>query len=108
MINTCPGKAGVWLWLQRCVLSLPCCRLPCSLLHSTQCPQGLSGSDVENVGYVIPTPVVHHFLTDYVENGKITGFPGLGIQWQRMESEALRQAHHMKPGQKGEQQQQQQ
>jgi S1-C subfamily serine protease len=64
--------------------------------------QGLSGSDVENVGYVIPTPVVHHFLSDYVENGTFTGFPGLGIQWQRMESEALRKAHHMKQGQKGE------
>lgn len=64
--------------------------------------QGLSGSDVENVGYVIPTPVVHHFLTDYLANGSFTGFPALGIQWQRMESEALRQAYNMKPGQKGE------
>lgn len=64
--------------------------------------QGLSGSDVENVGYVIPTPVVHHFLSDYLDNGTFTGFPGLGIQWQRMESEALRKAHHMKQGQKGE------
>jgi hypothetical protein len=61
----------------------------------------LSGSDVENVGYVIPTPVVHHFLNDYLTNGKFTGFPGLGIQWQRMESEALRKAHHMKQKQKG-------
>lgn len=56
---------------------------------------------MENVGYVIPTPVVHHFLSDYVENGTFTGFPGLGIQWQRMESEALRKAYHMKQGQKG-------
>jgi hypothetical protein len=56
---------------------------------------------VENVGYVIPTPVLHHFLSDYLDNGTFTGFPGLGIQWQRMESEALRKAHHMKQGQKG-------
>ncbi|WIA13005.1 hypothetical protein OEZ85_006615 [Tetradesmus obliquus] len=63
--------------------------------------QGLSGSDVENVGYVIPTPVVHHFLNDYVANGHFTGFPSLGIQWQRMESAALRQAYKMAPGQKG-------
>lgn len=63
--------------------------------------QGLSGSDVENVGYVIPTPVVNHFLTDYLANGKFTGFPALGIQWQRMESDALKQAYKMKTGQKG-------
>lgn len=63
--------------------------------------QGLSGSDVENVGYVIPTPVVNHFLTDYLANGKFTGFPALGVQWQRMESDALKQAYNMKPGQKG-------
>lgn len=72
------------------------------MLCCVACHQGLSGSDVENVGYVIPTPVVHHFLSDYLDNGTFTGFPGLGIQWQRMESEALRKAHHMKQGQKGE------
>eukprot|EP00878_Enallax_costatus_P022522 GHUV01023896.1.p1 GENE.GHUV01023896.1~~GHUV01023896.1.p1 ORF type:complete len:352 (+),score=75.57 GHUV01023896.1:1558-2613(+) len=70
----------------------PACALPL---------QGLSGSDVENVGYVIPTPVVNHFLTDYLANGKFTGFPALGVQWQRMESDALKQAYKMRSGQKG-------
>ena len=27
--------------------------------------QSMSGSEAENIGYVIPTPVIHHFLTDY-------------------------------------------
>ncbi|GBF92582.1 protease Do-like [Raphidocelis subcapitata] len=63
--------------------------------------QALSGSDVENVGYVIPSTVVSHFLTDYVRNGKFTGFPALGVQWQRMESETLRRAYGMAPKQKG-------
>lgn len=27
--------------------------------------QSLSGSDAENIGYVIPTPVIQHFLTDF-------------------------------------------
>jgi hypothetical protein len=73
-----------------------------SLLCTTSpCSQGLSGNDVENVGYVIPTPVVHHFLNDFINNGHFTGFPSLGIQWQRMESEALRTAYKMAPGQKG-------
>ncbi len=63
--------------------------------------QALSGSDVENVGYVIPTPVVSHFLSDYVNTGGFSGFPIMGIQWQRMESEALRIAYKMAPKQKG-------
>lgn len=32
----------------------------------------------------------------------IAGFPALGIQWQRMESDALRRAYGMSKGQKGE------
>eukprot|EP00879_Flechtneria_rotunda_P023146 GHRR01024471.1.p1 GENE.GHRR01024471.1~~GHRR01024471.1.p1 ORF type:complete len:335 (+),score=96.35 GHRR01024471.1:535-1539(+) len=63
--------------------------------------QGLASSEAENVGYVIPTPIVHHFLQDYMTNGRFTGFPSLGIQWQRMESEALRTAYKMAPGEKG-------
>ncbi len=52
--------------------------------------QSLSGGDAENIGYVIPTPVIDHFLTDYQRNGRFTGFPSLGIRWQRMESDPLR------------------
>ncbi|GLI60058.1 hypothetical protein VaNZ11_001910 [Volvox africanus] len=63
--------------------------------------QALVGSDVENVGYVIPTPVVAHFLEDYLRSGTFSGFPALGLQWQRMESDALRRAYGMSPGQKG-------
>jgi len=36
-------------------------------------------------------------------NGRFTGFPALGIQWQRIESEALRKAYKMSPKQKGKQ-----
>jgi hypothetical protein len=28
----------------------------------------------ENVGYVIPTPIVQHFLTDIERHGQFTGF----------------------------------
>jgi hypothetical protein len=55
----------------------------------------------QQVGYVIPTAVVSHFLTDFVRNGSFTGFPALGVQWQRMESETLRQAYKMSSKQKG-------
>jgi hypothetical protein len=29
--------------------------------------------EAENIGYVIPTTVVSHFLNDYKKNGKYTG-----------------------------------
>jgi hypothetical protein len=29
--------------------------------------------EAENIGYVIPTTVVSHFLNDYQKNGKYTG-----------------------------------
>ncbi|CAK8572866.1 unnamed protein product [Lathyrus sativus] len=46
--------------------------------------------DAENIGYVIPTTVVSHFLTDYEKNGKYTGFPCLGVLIQKLENPALR------------------
>ena len=35
--------------------------------------QSLKHEDAENIGYVIPTPVITHFITDYVRNGDYTG-----------------------------------
>lgn len=52
--------------------------------------QSFAGSDVENVGWVIPTSVIAHFLDDYDRSAKYTGFPMLGVSWQRMESDALK------------------
>lgn len=46
--------------------------------------------DAENIGYVIPTTVVSHFLDDYERNGKYTGFPSLGVLLQKLENPALR------------------
>lgn len=63
--------------------------------------QSLKHEDVENIGYVIPTPVIEHFITDYEKNGAYTGFPVLGIEWQKMENPDLRLSVGMKPNQKG-------
>eukprot|EP00854_Cymbomonas_tetramitiformis_P009018 gene9018-10685_t len=52
--------------------------------------QSLRSEDAENIGYVIPTPVVQHFLHDFETNSRYTGFPVLGIEWQTLESPALR------------------
>ncbi|KAK4492564.1 hypothetical protein RD792_003379 [Penstemon davidsonii] len=46
--------------------------------------------DAENIGYVIPSTVVSHFLEDYKRNGKYTGFPSLGVLLQKLENPALR------------------
>ncbi len=56
--------------------------------------------DADNVGYMIPAPVVRHFLED-VADGRYDGFPMLGAEVQQMESQAQRRAAGMKPGQTG-------
>ncbi|XVF54161.1 hypothetical protein PTKIN_Ptkin05aG0158700 [Pterospermum kingtungense] len=63
--------------------------------------QSLKHEDVENIGYVIPTPVIQHFIQDYEKNEAYTGFPILGVEWQKMENPDLRKAMGMKPDQKG-------
>ncbi|MQL69063.1 hypothetical protein Taro_001333, partial [Colocasia esculenta] len=63
--------------------------------------QSLKHEDVENIGYVIPTPVIQHFIQDYEKSGGYTGFPILGIEWQKMENPDLRKAMGMSPDQKG-------
>lgn len=63
--------------------------------------QSLKHEDAENIGYVIPTPVIKHFIQDYEKNGGYTGFPILCLEWQKMENPDLRMAMGMKPDQKG-------
>ncbi|CAN6178653.1 unnamed protein product [Urochloa humidicola] len=63
--------------------------------------QSLKHEDAENIGYVIPTPVINHFIEDYEKSGEYTGFPILGIEWQKMENPDLRKAMGMKSDQKG-------
>jgi len=47
--------------------------------------------DAENVGYIIPVPVIRHFLDD-IADGSVDGFPLLGIEYQNIENEALRRS----------------
>ncbi|CAB4305547.1 unnamed protein product [Prunus armeniaca] len=63
--------------------------------------QSLKHEDAENIGYVIPIPVIMHFIEDYEKNGAYTGFPILGIEWQKMENPDLRMSMGMGPDQKG-------
>ena len=45
--------------------------------------------DAQNINYLVPTPVIRHFLDD-VKDGRFDGFPELGIQVQLLENEAIR------------------
>lgn len=63
--------------------------------------QSLKHEDAENIGYVIPTPVITHFIHDYEKNGAYTGFPVLGVEWQKMENPDLRTSMGMTSDQKG-------
>ncbi|KAJ9130502.1 hypothetical protein P3X46_034471 [Hevea brasiliensis] len=63
--------------------------------------QSLKHEDVENIGYVIPTPVIAHFICDYEKHGAYTGFPVLGVEWQKMENPDLRMSMGMGPDMKG-------
>ncbi|CAN4093523.1 unnamed protein product [Withania somnifera] len=62
--------------------------------------QSLKHEDAENIGYVIPTPVIMHFIQDYEKNGAYTGFPIIGIEWQKMENPDLRLSVGMAHNQK--------
>ena len=63
--------------------------------------QSLKADDAENIGYVIPTPVIMHFIRDYEKNGKYTGFPTLPATWQKLENPNMRKFLKMTPAQKG-------
>ena len=48
----------------------------------------------QNLGYLVPTQVVKHFLKD-VKDGKYDGFAHIGVSSIKMENEALRKVYKM-------------
>jgi S1-C subfamily serine protease len=59
-----------------------------------------SGFFTENIGYMIPTPIIQHFLKD-VEDGKTQGFGFPGFLVQSMENPAMRRKYGMDDNQTG-------
>ncbi|XP_010435521.1 PREDICTED: protease Do-like 10, mitochondrial [Camelina sativa] len=57
--------------------------------------QNLSGA--ENIGYIIPTPVIKHFITGVEQCGKYIGFCSMGVSCQPMENAQLRIGFQMSP-----------
>jgi len=56
--------------------------------------------DAENVGYVVPAPVIAHFLAD-VEDGRVDGFPELDVWVQPLASPSLRRRFGVAEGSSG-------
>ena len=48
----------------------------------------------ENLGYMVPIPILEHFLKDIVD-GRLDGIPDLAISWQEMENPDLRRKYGM-------------
>ncbi|RZC47913.1 hypothetical protein C5167_040850 [Papaver somniferum] len=57
--------------------------------------QNLSGA--ENIGYIIPVPVIKHFIAGVEEYGKYAGFCSLGLSCQPTENAQLREHFRMLP-----------
>ena len=62
--------------------------------------QSFSGSGVENIGYAVPVPLVRRFLRD-IQNGHYERVPSVGLIWQNMENEGLRERFKLKARQTG-------
>jgi len=56
--------------------------------------------DAENIGYIVPTPIINHFLED-LEDGVYDGFPQDGIIIQSMENETLKSMYGLKKSESG-------
>ena len=57
-------------------------------------------SNGQNIGYIVPTPIIKHFLQD-LEDGHYDGFPSSGIIVQNMENPGLRKKYGLAADQTG-------
>ena len=55
----------------------------------------------ENIGFIIPPPIIHRFLSDVVATGSHGGFCTLGVRCQPIENAALRSYLRLPPGVSG-------
>jgi len=54
--------------------------------------QGIPSS--QNIGYMVPAPIIQHFFED-ISDGKLDGFPNLGVYMQYMENPDIREKYAM-------------
>ncbi|GKV29016.1 hypothetical protein SLEP1_g37996 [Rubroshorea leprosula] len=58
-------------------------------------------ANAENIGYIIPVPVIKHFISGIEESGKYIGFCSMGLSCQPTENAQLRNHFGMHPGMTG-------
>jgi S1-C subfamily serine protease len=49
----------------------------------------------QNIGYIIPVPVIEHVLHEFEKHGTYNGFPSLGMTIQTLENDSLRAFHNI-------------
>jgi S1-C subfamily serine protease len=59
-----------------------------------------AASQLENVGYFIPSEVIDHFLADAAD-GRYDGYPDLGVTLANLENPAVRRSAGMREGESG-------
>ncbi len=57
-------------------------------------------TDAESIGYIVPTPIIKHFIKDF-EDGAYDGFPNDGIITQPMENKDMRIRFGLKKNESG-------
>lgn len=62
--------------------------------------QSFAGTRVENIGYIIPLPVIHHFLED-IKDEHYDGVPSIGLYTQKMENQSLKDYYKLPKGEEG-------
>ncbi len=62
--------------------------------------QNSNPGESENIGYMVPAPIVRHFLMD-MEDNHYNGYPDLGIETQKMENPSMKGKHLVPPEQTG-------
>jgi len=62
--------------------------------------QSFKSGGVENTGFIVPVPIIQHFLKD-IEDKKYNGVPMLGVAWEKMENQSLREKYGMTSAQSG-------
>jgi hypothetical protein len=58
-------------------------------------------SSTDNIGYIIPRPVVQHFLDEHAAHGRFRGLVSQGFASQPMENPAQRAFLRLPPGAAG-------
>jgi S1-C subfamily serine protease len=57
--------------------------------------QGMNSDRYENIGYMVPAPVIKHFLEDISRDGRHDGTPDVLASMQKMENPDMRRYHQM-------------